>query len=196
MACLGHNNARVNAAIAEQLSSLAYVHSGPFTNQAAEALADIILDGEPGGLTHAFLVSSGSEAMEAALKLARQYFVEIGQPSAPLYRAPPELSRQHPGALAFGGNWRRDPYRAAAVGRVQPCPPRLRLSLPARGRERGAYVRRLADELEAEFQRLGPQNVAAFCAETVVGATTGCVAPPAGLFPADARGSATATARC
>ena len=80
VACLGHGNARVNAAIAAQLSRVAYVHTALFSNAAAEELADRLLEGEPGGLSHAFFVSSGSEAFEAALKLARQYFLEIGQP--------------------------------------------------------------------------------------------------------------------
>jgi adenosylmethionine-8-amino-7-oxononanoate aminotransferase len=80
VACLGHGNARVNAAIADQLSRVAYVHTALFTNRAAEELGEMLLDGEPGGLSHAYFVSSGSEGMEAAVKLARQYFLEIGQP--------------------------------------------------------------------------------------------------------------------
>ena len=80
VACLGHGNARIAEAIARQAGTLAYAHTGFFTSAPAEALADHILEGSPGGLTHAYFCSSGSEGTEAALKLSRQYFVEIGQP--------------------------------------------------------------------------------------------------------------------
>ena len=80
VACLGHGHPRINAAIAEQLSRVAYVHTVLFTNEAAEELAEILVGHEPGGLSHAYFCSSGSEGNEAAIKLARQYFLEIGQP--------------------------------------------------------------------------------------------------------------------
>ena len=80
VACLGHGHKRVNAAIIKQLQKVAYVHTALFSSPAAQELADIILDGNPGGLSHAYFCSSGSEGNEAALKLARQYFLEIGQP--------------------------------------------------------------------------------------------------------------------
>ena len=80
VACIGHGNRRVADAIAAQAGRMAYAHTGFFTSEPAEALAEELLVGEPGGLTHAFFVSSGSEAMEAAVKLARQYFVEKGEP--------------------------------------------------------------------------------------------------------------------
>src|SRR6478672_5160303 len=80
VACLGHGNRRVAEAIGRQASTMAYAHTGTFSSAPAEELAHIVLDGEPGGLTHAYFCSSGSEGTEAALKLARQYFVEIGQP--------------------------------------------------------------------------------------------------------------------
>ncbi len=186
VACLGHGNKRVNAAIAAQLERVAYVHTGLFTNQAAEELADTLLAHEPGGLTHAFFVSSGSEAMETAIKLARQYFLEIGQPARTRFIA--RRASYHGntlGALAAGGNaMRRAPYAALlsdAFSHVGPC---FAYRFQAAGESDDAYVRRLANELDAEFQRLGPDNVAAFCAEPVVGATTGCVAALPGYFPA------------
>src|ERR1035438_1283695 len=80
VSCLGHGNARVNAAMAAQLSRIAYVHTGLFSNEAAEALAEMLVGHQPGGLSHAYFCSSGSEGMEAAIKLARQYFLEVGQP--------------------------------------------------------------------------------------------------------------------
>jgi adenosylmethionine-8-amino-7-oxononanoate aminotransferase len=184
VACLGHGHARVNAAIAAQLDDVAYVHTALFSNRPAEQLADILLEGEPGGLSHAFFVSSGSEAMEAALKLARQYFLERGEP-----RRVHVIARRQSyhgtslGALAAGGNaMRRAPYLPMLVGpysHVSPCfPYRFQDS----DESDDEYVTRLADELEAEFQRVGPDRVVAFCAEPVVGATTGCVAALPGYF--------------
>jgi adenosylmethionine-8-amino-7-oxononanoate aminotransferase len=184
VACLGHGDARVNAAIAAQLARVAYVHTTLFSNAAAEELADLMLADEPGGLSHAFFVSSGSEAFEAALKLARQYFLEIGQPR----RARVIARRQSYhgttlGALAAGGNaMRRAPYLpllSDAFSHVSPC---FAYRFQAQGESDEQYVDRLAEELEAEFQRLGPETVMAFCAEPVVGATTGCVTALPGYF--------------
>jgi adenosylmethionine-8-amino-7-oxononanoate aminotransferase len=184
VACLGHGNARVNAAIAAQLARVAYVHTALFSNAAAEELADVLLADEPGGLSHAFFVSSGSEAVEAALKLARQYFLEIGQP-----RRTRVIARRQSyhgttlGALAAGGNaMRRAPYLpllADGFSHVSPC---FAYRFQGEGESDAQYVQRLADELEAEFQRLGPESVIAVCAEPVVGATTGCVAALPGYF--------------
>lgn len=186
VSCLGHGNARVREAIARQLDRVAYVHTGLFTNEAAEELAEFILDGEPGGLTHAYFCSSGSEGMEAAIKLARQYFLEIGQPSRTRFIA--RRASYHGntlGALSAGGNaMRRAPYAdmlSLAFSHVSPC---FSYRFQASDESDAQYVQRLANELEAEFQRLGPDNVAAFCAEPVVGATTGCVASVPGYFPA------------
>jgi adenosylmethionine-8-amino-7-oxononanoate aminotransferase len=184
VACLGHGNARVNAAIAAQLAKVAYVHTALFSNAAAEELADVLLADEPGGLSHAFFVSSGSEAFEAALKLARQYFLEIGQPQRSRFIA--RRQGYHGttlGALAAGGNaMRRAPYLpllSESFSHVSPC---FAYRFQASDESDEQYVARLGDELEAEFQRLGPENVVAFCAEPVVGATTGCVTALPGYF--------------
>jgi adenosylmethionine-8-amino-7-oxononanoate aminotransferase len=184
VACLGHGNARVAAAIADQLSKVAYVHTGLFSNQAAEALADMLLDGEPGGLTHTFLVSSGSEAMEAAIKLSRQYFLEIGQPQRTKYIARQQGYHGNTlGALSAGGNMmRRAPYAPLLSDAFSHVSPAFAYRYQRDDESEAQYVARLAAELEAEFQRLGPQNVVAFCAEPIVGATTGCTPAPAGYF--------------
>ncbi len=184
VACLGHGNARVAAAIADQLSKVAYVHTGLFSNLAAEALADELLDGEPGGLTHTFLVSSGSEAMEAAIKLSRQYFLEIGQPRRTRYIARRQGYHGNTlGALSAGGNMmRRDPYAPLLSDAFSHVSPAFAYRFGRDDESEAQYVVRLVDELEAEFQRLGPRNVVAFCAETVVGATTGCTPAPTGYF--------------
>lgn len=186
VSCLGHGNPRVAAGIAEQLGRVAYVHTGLFTNQAAEELAELVLDGNPGGLTHAYFCSSGSEGMEAAIKLARQYFLEIDQPARTRFIA--RRASYHGntlGALSAGGNaMRRAPYAellSPAFSHVSSC---FSYRFQSEEETDAQYVQRLADELEAEFQRLGPDNVAAFCAEPVVGATTGCVAAVPGYFPA------------
>jgi adenosylmethionine-8-amino-7-oxononanoate aminotransferase len=184
VACLGHGHARVTAAIAEQAARLAYAHTSFFSSEPAEALAALLTEGEPGGLSHAFFVSSGSEAMEAALKLARQYFLEIGEPDRTHVIARRQSYHGNTlGALAAGGNAaRRAPYTpllSPAFSHVAPC---FAYRFQAPGESDAAYAARLADELEAEFQRLGPGRVIAFCAETVVGATAGCVPAVADYF--------------
>jgi len=157
-----------------------------FTNAAAEELAEMVLGDEPGGLSHAYFCSSGSEAMEAAIKLARQYYIEIGQRQRTRFIA--RRASYHGntlGALSAGGNaMRRAPYAellSPAFSHVSPCFA-YRFQMP--DESDAQYVQRLADELEAEFQLLGPDTVAAFCAEPVVGATTGCVTALPGYFPA------------
>lgn len=186
VACLGHGNRRVAEAIGKQAAKLAYVHTGFFTSEPAEQLAELLLADKPGGLSRAFFVSSGSEAMESALKLAHQYFVELGQPNRTRFIARRQSYHGNTlGALAAGGNHaRRIPYEpilAPVFSHVSPC-------FPYHYREPGesdrAYIARLEAELEAEFQRLGPDNIIAFCAEPVVGATAGCVAALPGYFPA------------
>ncbi|HYI83675.1 MAG TPA: aspartate aminotransferase family protein [Acetobacteraceae bacterium] len=186
VACLGHGHARVIAAIKAQLDRLAYAHTSLFSCESAERLADALVGHAPGGLTRAWFCSSGSEGNEAALKLARQYFVEIGQPERTRFIARRQSYHGNTlGALAAGGNaMRRAPYApilSHAFSHVSPC-------YPYRERRDGEtdaeHVARLAGELEAAFQRLGPGNVIAFIAETVVGATLGCATPLPGYFPA------------
>ncbi|WP_322012062.1 aspartate aminotransferase family protein [Paraburkholderia sp. J12] len=178
VSCLGHSNARVIGAIKRQAEQLPYAHTSFFTTEAAEQLADHLVAAAPEGLEHVYFVSGGSEAIEAALKLARQYFVENG-----------ELARRHfiarrqsyhgntLGALAIGGNaWRREPFLPILIEshHVSPCYAyRERLA----GESDEAYAQRLADELEHKILELGPETVAAFVAETVVGATAGAVPP-------------------
>jgi adenosylmethionine-8-amino-7-oxononanoate aminotransferase len=177
VACLGHGNRRVAEAIGSQATTMAYAHTGTFSNQPAEDLADIILQDEPGGLTRAWFCSSGSEGNEAAIKLARQYFLEIGQPQRT--RTIARRQSYHGttlGALAAGGNMMRrahyEPILSQAHSLVSPC---FAYRFQNPGETDAQYLDRLTDELDAEFQRLGPDTVMAFLAEPVVGATTGCV---------------------
>jgi len=180
---LGHGHPRVIKAIQDQVAQLAYAHTSFFTTQVSEDLANMLAAAAPGNLNHVYFVSGGSEAVEAALKLARQYFVEIGQP-----RRRHMIARRQSyhgntlGALAIGGNaWRREPFLPLLVPahHVSPCfAYRERLD----GETDTAYAQRLADELEGKILELGPDTVAAFVAETVVGATAGAVPPVADYF--------------
>jgi adenosylmethionine-8-amino-7-oxononanoate aminotransferase len=186
VACLGHGHPRINAAITEQLSKVAYVHTTLFTNQAAEELAEKLVGHEPGGLSHAYFCSSGSEGNEAAIKLARQYFLEIGEPQRTRFIARRQGYHGNTlGSLSAGGNMmRRAPYApllSDAFSLVSPC---FAYRWQRTEETETQYVQRLAGELEAEFQRLGPDTVAAFMAEPVVGATTGCVTAVPGYFKA------------
>lgn len=178
VSCLGHGHPVVIEAIKQQLDSIAYAHTSFFTTEVAETLADRLAQGAPGDLNHVYFVSGGSEAVEAALKMARQYFVEIGQPSRHHFIARRQSYHGNTlGALAIGGNaWRREPFLPLLVQahHVSPCYPyRERLD----GESDAQYAQRLADELEAKILELGPESVAAFVAETVVGATAGALAP-------------------
>ncbi len=184
VACLGHGNRRVAEAIGRQAAAMAYSHTGTFSNQPAEDLAEIILHNEPGGLTRAWFCSSGSEGNEAAIKLARQYFLEIGQPQRT--RTIARRQSYHGttlGALAAGGNMMRrahyEPILSQAHSLVSPC---FAYRFQNPGETDAQYLDRLTDELDAEFQRVGPDTVTAFLAEPVVGATTGCVAALPGYF--------------
>ncbi|WP_372617233.1 aspartate aminotransferase family protein [Falsiroseomonas sp.] len=186
VACLGHGHPRVLAAMRAQEEKLCYAHTALYSCESAEQLADLVLEGEPGGLSHLYLCSSGSEATEAALKLARQFHVEHGQPQRSRFIARRQSYHGNTlGALAASGNAMRRalymPILADAFSHVSPC-----YAYRDRSDEEtdDEYVARLAAELEAEFQRLGPQNVAAFIAEPVVGATLGCVTALPGYFKA------------
>src|SRR5918994_5737720 len=185
VSCLGHDHPRVIAAIQAQVAKLAYAHTSFFTSEPAEALADHLIKRAPEGIDRVFYTSGGSEAVEAALKMARQYFVEIGQPARTRFIARRQSYHGNTlGALAVGGNaWRRRQFEPllTEVAHVSPC-------YAYRGREAGeteeAYGVRLAAELEATVLRLGPETVIGFVAEPVVGATMGAVPAVPGYFKA------------
>jgi adenosylmethionine-8-amino-7-oxononanoate aminotransferase len=186
VSCLGHNHPRVVEAIRRQAGLLAYAHSGFFSSGPAEALADALVGHEPGGLAYAYFVSGGSEAMEASLKLARQYFLEIGQPRRGRFIARRQSYHGNTlGALGLGGNAaRRLPYAPLLSDAFSHVSPAFAYREQLAAETEADFVARLAAELEAEFHRLGPDTVAAFVAEPVVGATAGCVTAPAGYFQA------------
>jgi adenosylmethionine-8-amino-7-oxononanoate aminotransferase len=186
VSCLGHGHPRVIAAIQRQAEALAFAYSGFFTTAPAEELAEMLVGHAPGGLTHAYIVSGGSEAGEAALKLARQYFVEIGQPQRRHFIARRQSYHGNTlGALAAGGNMARRATYAPLLSRAfSHVSPAFAYRHQRVEETEADFVQRLADELEAEFQRLGPETVAAFLAEPVVGATLGAAPAPAGYFQA------------
>lgn len=186
VSCLGHQHPRVVEAIQRQAGALAYAHTSFFSSEPAEALAEELVGHEPGGLAYAYFVSGGSEAVEAALKMARQYFVEIGQPARGNFIARRQSYHGNTlGALAASGNaWRRAPYAPLLSHAFSHVTPAFAYREQQEAETEAEFTTRLAAELEAEFQRLGPQTVAAFVAEPVVGATAGCVPAPAGYFRA------------
>ena len=183
VSCLGHSDPGIIAAIEAQLRRLPYAHSSFFTNEPMEALAADLTAHAPEGIAKAYFVSGGSEAMEAALKLGRQYFLEVGEPQRTRVIARRQSYHGNTlGALAVGGNaFRRAQYEPllVEVSNVSPCYPYR--DMPT-GETPEAYGERLARELETEIARLGPKSVIAFVAETVCGATLGAQPPVPGYF--------------
>ncbi|GGE05172.1 aspartate aminotransferase family protein [Aureimonas endophytica] len=182
VSCLGHGHPDVLAALHAQLDRMAYAHTGFFTTEVAERLADRLVADAPAGLDHVYLVSGGSEAVEAALKMARQYFVEIGQPQRRHVIARRQSYHGNTlGALATGGNeWRRSQFRPLLIEthHIDAC---YEYRLRETGESEAEYAARAAGQLEATILELGPDRVIAFVAETVVGATAGAV-PPVGDY--------------
>ena len=183
VSCLGHDDAEVIAAIEAQLKRLPYAVTSFFTNEPAEELADLLAKDAPEGLEKVWFALDGSEAVESALKLARQFALESGQPQRHVV-----ISRRQSyhgntlGALSAGGNaFRRAPYEPLLVPmlHVSPC---YAYREQRAGESGDAYSERLALELEQAIESAGPRNVLAFIAETVAGATLGCVPAVGGYF--------------
>jgi adenosylmethionine-8-amino-7-oxononanoate aminotransferase len=183
VSCLGHGDHEVIEAIKAQLDSLAYAHTGFFTSEPAETLADLLIEHAPGDLDRVYLVSGGSEAVEAALKLARQYYVERGQPHRGRIIARRQSYHGNTiGALSAGGNeWRRAQFAPLLldISHIDPC---YEYRLMHHGETPEEYGIRAANLLEAELLRVGPETVMAFIAEPVVGATSGALTAAPGYF--------------
>lgn len=176
VACIGHGSRRVQDAVNAQMSKLSYAHTLTFSNRPGEELAQYLLETTGGAMSQAYFVGSGSEAMEAALKLARQYYQELD---------PPQPARSHfisrhgsyhgitLGALAVSGHVARralyEPILMPNTSRVSACNTYRGLR---KGESHEAYVARLAQELDDEFVRVGPGRVCAFVLEPVVGAVS------------------------
>ena len=183
VSCLGHSHPDVLAAMHEQLDRLAYAHTSFFTTEVAEELADELIAHAPEGMSHVLLVSGGSEAIEAALKLARQYFVEHGEPQRRYIIA--RRQSYHGvtlGALAAGGReWQRKAFAPLLIETHHVSP--VYEYRERRAEESAqAYGERLAQELESKIGELGGENIIGFVAETVVGATMGAVPAVPGYF--------------
>jgi adenosylmethionine-8-amino-7-oxononanoate aminotransferase len=183
VSCLGHGDPDITEAIKRQADVLAFAHTGFLSSEPAEALADKLIAHAPVGIDRVYFVSGGSEAVEAAMKLARQYMIEIGQPSRTKFIARRQSYHGNTlGALGTGGNmWRRAPFEPVMVSasHIAPC---YEYRLKEEGESAEAYGLRAANELEAEILRLGPENVIGFLAEPVVGATSGAVPAVQGYF--------------
>lgn len=183
VSCLGHGHPAIVEAVREQVSRLEYAHTSFFTSEPAEALAEDLVAHAPAGLSHVYFVSGGSEAVEAALKMAVQYFGEIGKPQKTRIIARWQSYHGNTiGALAAGGNrWRRRQF-AALLPEMSHIPECYAYRGQHADETPEQYGKRMADALEAEILRLGPDRVAAFIAEPVVGATMGAVTAAPGYF--------------
>ena len=183
VSCLGHGDPEVVAAVAEQAAQLAYAHTSFFSSAPAEALAELLVAQAPQTLTRAIFVSSGSEAVEAALKLARQYHVERGEPQrGRLVARRQSYAGNTLGALAAGGNQARRALYAPLLMQVDLVAPCYAYREQRPDESPMAYGRRAADELEAAILAAGQGRVMAFIAETVAGATLGCATPAPGYL--------------
>ncbi|WP_026960726.1 aspartate aminotransferase family protein [Aliagarivorans taiwanensis] len=180
---LGHSHPAIREALHKQIDQLAFAHTGFFSNHPAEALAEFLADKAPGQLEYCYFVSGGSEAMESALKLARQYFVERGETQRKRFIARRQSYHGNTlGALAVGGNqWRRAPFSPLLMEaeHIAPCYA-YRDKLPDESDSQ--YGKRVANELEQRLLEVGPESVIAFVAEPVVGATAGALPAVEGYF--------------
>ncbi len=183
VSCLGHSNAAVVKAVQDQVAQIAFAHTGFMTSAPAEALADLLIEHAPGELDRVYFVSGGSEATEAAIKLARQYYLETGQPERRHVIARRQSYHGNTlGALSAGGNeWRRAQFAPMLIEmtHIAPC---YEYAEKPEDESSFEYGQRVANELEAEILRLGPETVMAFMAEPVVGATLGAVPAVEGYY--------------
>ncbi|KAM0557991.1 hypothetical protein ACHAPJ_005157 [Fusarium lateritium] len=185
---IGHDEPRVKEAIIAQLDKVAYCYNPFFTTEAAEKISSFLTESTNGAMSKVFVVSSGTEAVEAALKIARQYFTELPTPQPSRTRFIARRQSYHGntlGSLAVGGHRARrgvyEPILAPNVSHVSPCYPYREMKV---GETEQQYVDRLAKELDDEFHRVGPDTVCAFIAETVSGTSLGCAPPVPGYFKA------------
>ncbi|RPF92860.1 MAG: aspartate aminotransferase family protein [Rhodobacteraceae bacterium TMED160] len=183
VSCLGHADPDIIAAIKAQADQLSFAHTGFFTSEPAEELSELLIKHAPGELDRVYLVSGGSESTEAAIKLARQFHIENGQPERKHLIARKQSYHGNTlGSLAAGGNeWRRKQFSPLLinVSHISPC---YEYILREETETAYEYGQRMAQELEDEILRLGPETVMAFMAEPVVGATLGAVPAVDGYF--------------
>lgn len=182
---LGHGHPRIVAAIVEQARTLEFAHTSFFTNAPAEVLAERLIGLAPAGFGagRVAFVGSGSEAMEVALKLARQYHVERGDSGRDIFIARQQSFHGNTlGALGASGHPARRAVYEPLLARpplVSPCHP-FRNRLPGESDE--SYTDRLAAELAEAIAQTGEGRVAAFLLEPISGATLGSVPPVPGYL--------------
>ena len=183
VSCLGHSHDRVIDAIKQQLDRMAFAHTGFFTSDPSEELADFLVQRAPEGIDHVYFVSGGSEAVEAALKMARQYFLECGEPQRHKFIARRQSYHGNTlGALAVSGNqWRRKQFEPLLIDveHISPCYQYRDQQSQETDQD---YALRVANELEEKIQAMGAENVIGFIAEPIVGATAGVLVPVPGYF--------------
>ena len=183
VSCLGHSDGEIIAAIQEQAQKLTFAHTGFFTSEPAEVLADLLIANAPQGIERVFLGNGGSEAVEAAIKLARQYYLEIGEDErSHLIARKQSFHGNTLGALAAGGNeWRRKPFAPLMIetSHIAPC---YFYRDGHKGESEFEYGQRVASELEDQILTIGPSKVMGFMAETVAGATLGAIPAVEGYF--------------
>ena len=183
VSCLGHSDGEIIAAIQEQAQKLTFAHTGFFTSEPAEELADLLIANAPQGIERVFLGNGGSEAVEAAIKLARQYYLEIGEGErSHLIARRQSFHGNTLGALAAGGNeWRRKPFAPLMIetSHIAPC---YYYRDGHKGESEFEYGQRVANELEEQILTIGPSKVMGFMAETVAGATLGAIPAVEGYF--------------
>ena len=183
VSCLGHGDQEIISAIKNQVDKLAFAHTRFFTSDPAEKLADLLIKNAPGDIDRVYFVSGGSEAVEASIKLARQYHLEKGDHNRKHIIARRQSYHGNTlGALAVGGNeWRRKQFSPLLINisHIAPCYEYIDKSDSESSFD---YGQRAAQELEDEILRLGKDEVIAFIAEPVVGATLGAVPAVKGYF--------------
>ncbi|KAF9735873.1 hypothetical protein PMIN02_011660 [Paraphaeosphaeria minitans] len=184
VSCIGHNHPRVRRAMSQQLDAVEYCFAPHFTTPVYEKLAKFLVDSTNGQLPKVFVTGSGSETVEATIKMARQYCVEKGEPERKRFIARERSYHGNTmGALDVSGHKARraiyEPLLSGSTSHVSPCYPYRDLRA---GESTPAYVERLAQELEDEFQRLGPRTVCGVVFETMAGLTLGAVAPVPGYL--------------
>ena len=183
ISCLGHSEPDVVKAIQEQAAQLPFAYTIFYTTEAAEALADDLASDAPAGLTRVFYGSGGSEQMDGTLKMARQYFVDLGQPRRTRFIARRQSYHGNTmGALSVGGHVARRALYEPLLSQAEHISPCYAYRGQRGDESEEAYGLRVANELEETLLGVGPKTVIAFVAETVVGATAGCVPAVPGYF--------------
>ncbi len=179
---IGHGVKKIEQAMLQQAARIAFAHGSQFTTEAAVELAQKIVAICPPGLERVYFLSGGSEAVETAVKMARQYQVDRGAPSK--YKVISRWTSYHGntlGALALSGHTGRRKFYLPLMQHTPHIAPAYCYRCPF-GRQPASCALECADDLEKTILYEGPDSVSAFMAEPVVGATAGALVPREGYF--------------